>query len=98
MLVAAAGQDDRVVNSTALSSSLYRGSGNDTLVGGPASDLLNGGGGADVLDGPEGNDLLRAHDLADDRRIDCGKGSDKADLDLLPADSAVNGCEAATRH
>ena len=100
-LVTSAGQQaDRVVNSTGLPSSLYGGAGNDTLTGGAAGDILNGGAGVDLLSGMDGNDLLRAHDGASDQAIDCGSGSDKADLDLLPKDpnSVVSGCETKTRH
>jgi hypothetical protein len=100
-LVTSAGlQADKVVNSTDLPSSLYGGGGNDTLTGGAAGDILNGGGGADLLSGMDGNDLLRAHDGTSDQAIDCGGGSDKADLDQLPLDpnSLVKGCEDKTRH
>ena len=98
-LVTSAGQQpDRVVNSSGLPSSLYGGAGNDTLTGGSARDILNGGAGADLLSGLDGNDLLQAHDGASDQTIDCGAGSDKADLDLLPMDSHVKGCETKTRH
>ena len=93
-------QADRVVNSTDLPSSLYGGAGNDTLTGGAAGDILNGGAGVDLFSGMNGNDLLRAHDGASDGAINCGTGSDKADLDLLPKDPnyVVSGCESKTRH
>jgi Ca2+-binding RTX toxin-like protein len=97
VLVTSAGRADQVVNSTDLPSSLYGGAGNDTLEGGAAGDILKGGTGADVLRGMDGNDLLRAHDVASDKLIDCGGGSDKADLDLLPDDSNAKGCESKTR-
>jgi hypothetical protein len=48
--------------------------------------------------GLDGNDLLRANDGASDRRVDCGAGSDFGDLDLLPRDAKVHGCERKTRH
>ena len=93
-------QSDRVVNATALPSSLYGGAGGDTLIGGSAKDTLGGRPGADVLKGLGGNDLLSARDLRSDTTIDCGAGSDKADLDLLPKDpdSKVTDCETKTRH
>ena len=97
VLVTSAGRADQVVNSTDLPSSLYGGAGNDTLEGGAAGDILKGGTGADVLRGMDGNDLLRAHDVASDKLIDCGGGSDKADLDLLPDDANAKGCESKTR-
>jgi sugar lactone lactonase YvrE len=98
-LVTSAGQQaDKVVNSSGLPSSLYGGAGEDLLIGGPTRDLLNGGAGVDVLQGLDGNDLLQAHDWTSDKRIDCGAGSDKADLDLLPKDPNVEGCETKTRH
>jgi sugar lactone lactonase YvrE len=98
-LVTSAGQQaDRVVNSSGLPSSLYGGAGSDLLIGGPARDLLNGGAGVDVLESLDGNDLLQAHDGASDAKIDCGAGSDKADLDLPPKDPNVKGCEAKVRH
>jgi DNA-binding beta-propeller fold protein YncE len=98
-LVTSAGQQgDRVVNSSGLPSSLYGGAGNDLLIGGSGRDILNGGTGVDVLQGLDGNDLLQAHDGTSDMRIDCGARSDKADLDLLPKDANVKGCEAKRRH
>ena len=98
VVVTSTGQDDKVVNSSGLPSSLYGGSEDDLLIGGSARDLLNGGPGADLMKGMDGNDLLLAHDGASDKSIDCSGGSDKADLDLLPLDSAVKGCETKTRH
>ena len=70
--VTAGDQNDQVVNSTGVPSSLYGGSGDDLLIGGPARDLLNGGAGVDVLQGLDGNDLLQAHDGTSDERIECG--------------------------
>ena len=100
VLVTAADQTDKVVNSSGLPSSLYGGGGDDLLIGGSADDVLKGGPGADDLQGMEGNDLLRAQDGTSDQAIDCGAGGDSADLDLLPLDpnSAVKGCETKTRH
>ena len=79
-----------MVNSTGLPSSLYGGAGNDTLQGGLAGDILNWGPGADVLQGMDGNDLLKARDLACNQTINCGGGSNKADLDLLPKGRPTN--------
>jgi len=46
-----------------------------------------------------GNDELFARDLVSDTTIDCGGGNaDKADMDVLPTDSSVSGCEIPTRH
>ena len=89
---------DKVTNSSGLPTALYGESGDDVLIGGPARDILNGGAGADLFSGMDGNDLLRGHEGASDQAIDCGGGSDKADLDLLPLDANVKGCEAKTRH
>ena len=43
---------------------------------------------------------LLARNLTTDPLIDCGAGSDKADLDKLPKDpnSVISGCESKTRH
>ena len=99
------GLNDRVVNSTAIQSSLAGGAANDTLIGGSSHDTLTGGAGADVFMGMNGNDELFARDLASDTTIDCDGGStpgstDTADLDILPKDanSAVTNCETKTRH
>ena len=92
-----------MTNFAPLKSLLNGGGANDLLTGGPAADTLIGSTGADQLKGMNGNDELRARDLGDDTLIDCDGGSasgtaDKADLDLLPQDSPVSGCEAVTRH
>ncbi len=93
---------DRVENiETGIPSSLNGGAGGDRLIGeGSAADTLTGGPGVDVLNGRGGSDLLSARDLRSDATIDCGGGTDKADLDLLPKDpgSRVLGCETKTRH
>jgi hypothetical protein len=49
---------------------------------------------------PTGNDLLKARDRTSDKTINCGAGTDRADLDLHPKDpnSVVKGCERKTRH
>jgi DNA-binding beta-propeller fold protein YncE len=101
--VTSADQIDKVINSTATRSSLNGGAANDTLQGGSNNDTLTGGPGADVMKGMNGNDQLFARDLTSDTTINCDGGStpggaDKADLDLLPKDSPVSGCETVTRH
>jgi sugar lactone lactonase YvrE len=93
-------QPDKVVNSTAVASSLHGGADNDSLTGGSAGDTLVGQAGVDVLKGVGGNDLLVARDGTSDGLIACGAGSnDKATLDPLPADpdAAVTGCETKQR-
>ena len=93
-------QNDRVRNSTAIKATLDGGAGDDTLQGGSAADTLTGAVGMDTLLGMGGNDPLKARDLLSDALINCGIGTDKADLDLLPKDpnSAISGCETKTRH
>ena len=86
-----------MVNSTGLPSSLYGGSGNDLLIGGAARDILNGGAGVDLLRGGRKRSAAGPRrDLRQEDRL--RPGSDKADLDLLPKDPNVKGCEAKTRH
>ena len=94
---------DKMVNSTTFQSSLNGGAANDVLTGGSNKDTLTGGTGADVIKGMNGNDQLLARDLTSDTTINCDGGStpgtaDNADLDLLPKDSSVSGCETVTRH
>jgi predicted NUDIX family NTP pyrophosphohydrolase len=102
--VSSADHADQVVNSTGVQTSLSGGKANDTLTGGSHQDTLIGGAGADVMKGMNGNDQLLARDLASDTTINCDGGigtpgsADKADLDKLPKDSAVSGCETKTRH
>jgi hypothetical protein len=102
--VLAGERPDQVTNMTGVQSTLLGGSLNDTLIGGPGSDALTGGPGADVLTGMDGNDQLFGRDLTDDTTINCDGGTgtpgsaDKADLDVLPKDSPVSGCETVTRH
>ena len=91
-----------MINSTTIPGSLYGGAGNDTLIGGASQDTLTGGPGADVMRGMNGNDQLFGRDGASDTTIDCDGGNtpgaaDKAELDLLPKDSSVSGCETVTR-
>ena len=111
--VSSGDQADQVLSSTAIRAWLYGGSGNDTLSGGSGDDTLSGGSGndhliggpnADVLEGMGGNDQLLARDGTSDALINCDGGigtpgsADKADLDLLPLDPNVKGCETKTRH
>ena len=87
-LVTSAGQAGRrVVNSTDLPSSLYGGGGSDNLTDGSNQEDLERRNGCRLLSGMGGDDLLAAHDGASDQTIDCGHGTDKADLDLLPLDA-----------
>jgi Ca2+-binding RTX toxin-like protein len=101
--VSSGDQTDKMVNSTAFQSSLNGGAANDVLTGGSNNDTLTGGTGADVIKGMNGNDQLLARDLTSDTTINCDGGTtpgtaDNADLDLLPKDSSVSGCETVTRH
>lgn len=101
--VSSAGQVDQVTNSTGIQSLLNGGSANDVLTGGSSDDILSGGTGADTMRGRNGSDELLARDLVSDMLIDCDGGSapgaaDHADLDLLPKDSSLDGCETVTRH
>lgn len=97
--VSAGDLDDRVRNSTAIKSSLNGGTGSDVLQGGSAADVLTGGFGIDTLKGMAGDDVLQARDMASDQAIDCGIGTDEANLDPLPRDpnSVVKACETKTR-
>ena len=79
-------RERRVRNSTAIKATLDGGAGDDTLQGGSAADTLTGAVGMDTLLGMGGNDLLEARDLLSDALINCGIGTDKADLDLTPKD------------
>lgn len=94
-------QPDQVVNDTNIKSRLEGGSGNDILTGGGANDTIVGGTGADSMKGMNGNDALLARDNTSDTLINCDGGTspgttDSAELDPLPKDSAVQGCE--TKH
>jgi hypothetical protein len=90
---------DKVINSTGVGSTLLGGGAKDTLIGGSEEDVLIGGPGADAMEGRNGDDVLRARDMAPDRAIDCGAGTDRAALDKRTKDpgSAVKGCETKTR-
>jgi hypothetical protein len=97
--------DDSLVNSTGIKSSLNGGPQDDVVTGGGANDTLTPGPGADTVKGMNGNDQIFARDFVSDTLIHCDGdsspgGADKADLDLLPKDpnSVVIGCEMKTRH
>lgn len=101
--VISADMTDKVANSTGVASSLNGGGANDMLIGGAGADTLIGGPGSDVMKGMNGNDSLKARDGASDKAISCDGGttpgkSDRADMDALPKDSAVAGCEHQIRH
>jgi hypothetical protein len=97
--VSAGAMTDQVANSTVLRGALDGGPAADVLTGGSGPDTITGGPGADAMKGLGGNDSLRGRDLISDNAINCGLGTnDKADLDLLPKDAAVSGCEYVTRH
>jgi hypothetical protein len=105
MLISVSSGDraDKVVNSTKLKSRLAGGAGKDMLIGGARHDRIIGGSGADVMKGMNGNDTLLARDRTSDALINCDGGThrgtnDSADLDLLPKDSSVKGCETKHRH
>lgn len=55
--------------------------GNDVLRGGKGRDALEGGEGRDVLLGGPDRDSLYADDGTRDKRIDCGPGGGKAEID-----------------
>jgi lysophospholipase L1-like esterase len=95
-------QNDKVVNSTTVQSSLDGGAENDTLTGGSDNDTLTGGTGADVMRGMNGNDQLLGRDSTDDTTINCDGGTtpgtaDRAIVDPLPNDAPASGCEAVNR-
>jgi Ca2+-binding RTX toxin-like protein len=66
--------------------------GDDNLFGGTANDTLLGGAGADTFDAGPGGDDVRAKDGEVDTSIECGAGSDLADVDLT--DPPTSNCEA----
>jgi hypothetical protein len=91
---------DRVVNTTATSSSISGGAGSDGLIGGPGVDTITGGGGADTLMGLGGDDVLQARDFNSDLSLDCTAGThDKVVADQLPSDpgAIVKKCETVVR-
>jgi hypothetical protein len=101
--VISADMTDKVTNSTGLASSLNGGGANDVLLGGTGADTLIGGTGTDAMKGMNGNDSLKARDGTTDTLINCDGGTapgknDSADMDALPKDSKVTGCEHQTRH
>lgn len=80
-----AGGDDKVSGSEGLdrllgasgNDRLFGGSEGDNLVGAAGNDRLTGNTGPDFLLGKKGIDRLLARDGARDKRINCGKGSNK---------------------
>jgi Ca2+-binding RTX toxin-like protein len=80
-------------------------SANDLLRGGPGADLLRGRAGADVVNGKKGrdqllggsgDDSLHARHRDRDKRIDCGRGADRAAVDRH-IDPRPVGCEEVRR-
>jgi Ca2+-binding RTX toxin-like protein len=63
-------------------------SGDDDLSAGPGNDRLNDGPGVDSLNGEEGNDRLDGVDGGPESEFDCGRGIDRASLDLVDLDAA----------
>lgn len=76
---------------------LYGGGGtaSDQLLGLAGNDTLTANGGASKLSGGDGNDTLNARNGVADSRLDCGAGTDSANLDLL--DAGWTGCENVAR-
>ena len=70
------------------------GNGNDSITGSSLGNVLTGGLGADSLFGLDGNDSLMARDGVADTTIDCGTGSDSAQINA--GDPAPIGCESVT--
>ena len=79
-------QNDAVTVTAATPATIHGGAGSDTVRGGPA---------ADSLFGDAGNDKLYARDGVTDTRIDCGDGTDSADVDAAEAGGTI-GCETVT--
>ncbi len=90
------GQPDVLVGNSA-DNVLYGGGGTagDQLLGLAGNDSLNANGGASKLFGGDGNDTLNARNATADTKLDCGPGTDAANLDLL--DAGWIGCENITR-
>jgi Ca2+-binding RTX toxin-like protein len=85
---------DSIVNTTATSSTLSGGDGNDSLEGGTGDDILRGNNGVDTHTGGLGNDFI---DSRGDRGdiVSCGEGMDTARADV--ADSVAPDCETIDR-
>jgi len=58
---------------------LFGGNQNDNLVGGANNDKLTGNAGKDIFVGKKGIDKLKAKDGTKDKKLDCGKGSNKSE-------------------
>jgi Ca2+-binding RTX toxin-like protein len=69
------------------------GLGNDSLAGGDGGDTLTGGAGIDSLLGGGGDDQLFARDGISETTVDCGTGTDSAQIDGVTAADAATGCE-----
>jgi RTX calcium-binding nonapeptide repeat (4 copies) len=103
VVILSADMPDKITSSTAMKTSLNGGGSSDMLLGGPGPDTLIGGPAADVMKGMNGNDALQARDGVADTTLNCDGGTspaanDSADMDKLPKDSKVTGCEHQTRH
>ncbi len=83
IVIVAGPSDDRVENTTGITSTIYGGNGNDTLIGGSARDVLLGGQGNDRLVGNGGDDS--AFGFTGDDVYDLGDGKD-----VVWADSGRN--------
>jgi Ca2+-binding RTX toxin-like protein len=68
--------DDRLLGNVG-NDNLFGGNGKDNQVGGSGNDKITGGLGKDIFLGKNGIDRLIAKDGAKDKKIDCGKGSNK---------------------
>ena len=72
---------------------LEGGPGDDAVLGNDGADRLDGGPGVDRLGGGTGDDTLIARDGEPDESVDCGEGSDMADLDAQLDHRLLKGCE-----
>jgi Ca2+-binding RTX toxin-like protein len=70
----------------------------DALTGDAAGNEIEGGLGADALSSLGGVDALLARDGIGDTALDCGgDAGDSAEVDALPLDASVTGCEMLDR-
>lgn len=69
------------------------GAGNDSLIGAAGRDSLTGGSGIDSLLGGDDDDQIFARDGNSETTVDCGAGTDSAQIDGLTAVDATAGCE-----
>lgn len=84
-------RNDRLVNDTAMASSLYGGDGDDEVTGGAGRDRIAGGRGADVLSGRGGDDQIVTRGNYSDV-VSCGAGVDGVWADRL--DGISPDCES----